>query len=265
MINVVIFSKDRPCQLDTLLRSLNGHLNVDHDLTVLFSYVNEEYKSGYDIVINRFSNVSFVKEVNFYDDTLRLSLDEKYTCFLWLVDDCIMKNDFTHDFTLERFLNDDAVGVYNLRLTPTVSFMTDWSDDVARPFPEFGSDNTWEWRKAIDTDWSYPMTMDGHMYKTKDMVSYLKNLTFGPPPSMDSTMHQTPLNRPLMICNSQQKILGIVPNRVQTGSPNRFGYITTKEMNDLWVSGKQINLDCLYKLNEDHGKYHYMDIDFEDR
>ena len=265
MVNVVIFSKDRPCQLDSLLRSLTEHLLVDHRLTVLFNYDSEEYKAGYDIVIHRFPNVFFVRETNFYEDTVRLSLVEGYDCFLWLVDDCIMKNDFEYDSILRRFLIDDNIGVYNLRLTPTVSRMTDWPDDVERPFPQFGLDNTWEWRKAVDTDWSYPMTMDGHMYKTKTMVSYLKSMTFGPPPSMDATMHSRPLNLPLMICNFQQKILGIVPNRVQTGSPNRHGHITIKEMNDLWLAGKQINLGCLYKLNEACGKYHYIPIEFEDR
>lgn len=265
MINLIIFSKDRACQLDSLLRSIKEKMKFEYSISVLFDYSNEEYKYGYDILIKRHGSVSFVKETNFYDDTLSVSLNEKYTCFLWLVDDCIMKNEFIHDSTLERFLNDDDIGVYNLRLTPTVSFMTDWDDDVARSFPEFGSDNTWEWRKAIDTDWSYPMTMDGHMYKTKDMIPYLNSLTFGPPPSMDSTMHQKPLNHPLMICNSQQKILGIVPNRVQTGSPNRHGYVTTKEMNDLWLIGKQIDLGCLYKLDERCGKYHYIVIEYEDR
>ncbi|RLI59814.1 MAG: hypothetical protein DRO67_09560 [Candidatus Asgardarchaeum californiense] len=265
MINVVIFSKDRACQLDALLRSLYEHLKIDYDVVVLFDYSNKEYSLGYEKIMTRYPNISFVKETNFYEDTLRISLDEKYVSFLWLVDDCIMKNDFTYDSILRRFLEDDTVGVYNLRLTPTVTRMTDWPDDVERPFPEFGSDNTWEWRTAVDTDWSYPMTMDGHMYKTKDMIPYLRNRLFGPPPSMDSIMHSKPLDRPLMICNTQQKILGIVPNRVQTGSPNRHGDVSTKEMNDLWLSGKQIDLDHLYELNETCGKYHYISIKFEER
>jgi hypothetical protein len=177
-----------------------------------------------------------------------------------------MKNPFTHDRFFERFLNDASVGIYNLRLTPTMPYMTDFPDDKPRPFPIFGSDNTWEWRKAVDEDWSYPMTMDGHMYKTKDMIPYLPRIPkFGPPPSFDSTMWRHPLPSNTMICNLQQKILGVVPNRVQTGSPNRHGNITTKEFNDLWISGKQVDLAWLYRLPEDHGKYHYIDIKFEDR
>ena len=265
MINLIIFSKDRACQLDSLLRSIKDNLEIEHNISVLFDYSNDEYKKGYDILRERFDSILFVKETNFYYDTLRLSLNKGYACILWLVDDCIMKNILSKDSIFERFLNDDAVGIYNLRMTPTMLRMTDFIDDVPRQLPDFGPDNTWEWRKAVDTDWNYPMTMDGHMYKTKDMLSYLPKLKFGPPPDFDCTMWQNPLDCKLMVCNSQQKILGIVPNRVQTGSPNRHGNITTKELNDLWLDGKQIDLDHLYKLDEGYGKYHYMTIMFEDR
>jgi hypothetical protein len=232
----------------------------------LFDYSNEEYKRGYDMVVERFKTFSFVKESNFYDDTLRLSLKPEYGCLLWLVDDCIMKNIFERDSVFERFVSDDTVGVYNLRMTPTMSFMTDFPDDVPRPFPEFGADNTWEWKRAIDTDWCYPMTMDGHMYKTKDMMRYLKSIPcFGPPPSFDCIMWQNPLPHNIMICNSQQKILGIVPNRVQTGCPNRHGHFSTEYMNNMWLSGKQIDLNYLFGLSENYGKYHYIPIYFEGR
>ena len=265
MINVVIFSKDRPCQLDALLRSMQDNMMVLCTKKVLYSCSSKDYESGYDILKNIHKDVLFVEEADFYMNTVELSIDLSEDFLLWMVDDCIMKNKLEYDSTLKRFEEDQNVGIYNLRLTPSTKRMTDWPEDKERPLPTFLSDNTWEWRRAIDEDWGYPMTMDGHMYKTKDMQKYLPQISFGPPPSFDCTMWQKPLNTKLMICNNQQKILGFVPNRVQTGWPNRFGNISIEQMNSMWLSGKQINLDSLYKLDESCGKYFYIDIDFEDR
>ena len=180
-----------------------------------------------------------------------------------------MKNSLFEDSTFKRFMSDDAIGIYNLRMTPTMNIMSDM-DMTNRKIPTFldtyKPENVWEWKKATDNYWGDPVTMDGHMYKTQQMKSYLHGLPkFTIPPSMDTTMHENPLDTELMICNSQQKLVGIAPNRVQTGWPNVHGNVTTKELNDIWLSGKRIDLNSLYNLNENIMRYQLMPLTFEDR
>ncbi len=47
-MRVFIPSKDRVCQLDLLLRSMQENLpNINFNITILYTYSNEDYKNGY--------------------------------------------------------------------------------------------------------------------------------------------------------------------------------------------------------------------------
>src|SRR3989344_6927504 len=78
-ISTIIFSKNRACQLELLLRSLNM------PATVIYTY-DQDFKTGYDKLIGMYPEVEFVWETDFKKQVIE-NLGE-YTLFL--VDDDVM-------------------------------------------------------------------------------------------------------------------------------------------------------------------------------
>ena len=71
-VNIIIFSKDRACQLDLLLRSMWSHIDSFdlYHIKVLYTYSNSLFYEGYRELIEReeFPSVFFKHETNFKDD-----------------------------------------------------------------------------------------------------------------------------------------------------------------------------------------------------
>jgi hypothetical protein len=107
-ITTIIFSKNRACQLELLLRTLNLQSKV------IYTY-DEEFKSGYDKLILMYPNVEFILQTNFKQQVIE-NLG-KYTLFL--VDDDIMIESFDENCReFQEFKNDQNIICLSLRLTP---------------------------------------------------------------------------------------------------------------------------------------------------
>ena len=65
-MNIIIFSKDRACQLDLFLRSLKKYFKEFEELNfnILYTYSNDKFKIGYDklFTIHNDSNLNYIKE-----------------------------------------------------------------------------------------------------------------------------------------------------------------------------------------------------------
>lgn len=68
MISILCWSKDRACQLNALLRSLKTY--IPSSVVVLYTYSNDDFRCGYDVVRAEHPFVTFVKENDFYEDTI---------------------------------------------------------------------------------------------------------------------------------------------------------------------------------------------------
>ena len=69
MINIIIFSKDRACQLDCFLRSVIKYMYLPHTIQILYKYTTEGYKRGYNKLIESYGNtIEFIKEKDFCKD-----------------------------------------------------------------------------------------------------------------------------------------------------------------------------------------------------
>ena len=70
---LIIFSKNRACQLHLLLESIEKNSNSLFDVVkVVYLFTNKDYENGYIRLINNFKNVDFTIETSFY---------QKYTRF----------------------------------------------------------------------------------------------------------------------------------------------------------------------------------------
>jgi hypothetical protein len=181
LLNAVIFSKDRPMQLHLLLESILKNFKVDNCLiNILYKSSNDEYNRGYNTIRDLYPQFNYEKEENFKEDLVSLLIDSQYTVF-FTDDDIIYKSlrltkDELHNifeitnsncFSLRLGLN--TTNCYTMqRLNKLEKFNKhEFFHDIQLDHPIIS------WKVSDGTnDYAYPMSVDGHIFKTE----YIKNL-----------------------------------------------------------------------------------------
>ena len=88
-MNVVIWSKNRACQLDLFLRSIEKywHRYNDNTFKILYNYDNADFKKGYDVLMEEFKWPKYLAEISFKQDILTSILDDSEYIGLFCDDD----------------------------------------------------------------------------------------------------------------------------------------------------------------------------------
>ena len=181
LLNVILFSKDRAMQLDLLLQSILLNFNVeDYKLNILYKASNDEYNRGYNMIRDSYPQFTYKKEENFKEDLLSLFNDSKYTTFL--TDDDIIYQSFklNNDELHNIFMLTEA-NCFSLRLGLNTRHC--YTQQRLNSLEDFKTHNFYydidliepviSWKVKDGTnDYAYPMSVDGHIFKTE----YIKNL-----------------------------------------------------------------------------------------
>jgi hypothetical protein len=149
MLNVIIFSKDRACQLELLLRSMKlflKHWNSCH-ISVIYAHSNIEYEQAYSLIKKEYGQFNYLCENNtdnsFHSIVLDcINLAQPYTMFL--VDDIVFRAtvDLTNT-TFREFTNDPEILCLSLRLSPQITYC--YSTNTPSPPPTFSEKLVWNW------------------------------------------------------------------------------------------------------------------------
>src|SRR3989344_3226748 len=234
-INTIIFSKNRACQLELLLRSLNipG--------VVLYTY-DPEFKSGYAKVKKMYPAVKFVRETNFRKQLIELVRRcSKYGLFL--VDDDIMIRPF--DITcreFEEFKRNPEIICLSLRLSP---------DHRWRGLPEL-QDNKYEWQhysRGSQTfnyrlrGWGAPMTVAAHMFRKEDILPMIEAAKkIKTPNYLEQVLNINIPDRPLVQCFAKAKFVNNEINQVQTDFPSHTPGPSARQLNKRFLKGERLSL-----------------------
>ena len=264
MTNLLIFSKDRACQLDLLLRSIIDHFNVPYVATIIYTYSSDFYKGGYNILIKEYPNFKFVKETNFKADVLN-ALKGNFKYFTSLGDDCVVQRRLDHSKEFGIFDANTDILALNYRMGPNLRVV--WEGDPEISLPKFISDYIWNWQKGGVKGWYYPMALMSQFYRMADIADYLPGLSFACPTGIEAAMMCNKFkHKPLMICFPESKVVELVINRVQNmATKNRFGNISTEYLNRLWLDGMRIKKESVYVLPYEISRFFNVNLEFEDR
>ena len=250
-INAVIFSKDRASQLHLLLESIHKNAPYLFNLNVLYTSSSPEFEKGYDILKDMCKtnlwNVNFVKESNFKEDLMSLiKSDYKYTTFF--TDDDVLFGEIDYA-TIENSLLDENVFCFSLRLGKNTTFCYTMNVPNQIVVSE-ETENTvaWDWQKSW-YDFGYPLSVDGHIFRTKEISKLSKSLNFSNPNTYEAALqiYET-FPRNLMESYQQSKLVGIPANVVQNVFPNKngekFGF-SVENLNEKFINGVYIDLEIL--------------------
>jgi len=245
MLNI-IFSKDRPCQLDLFLRSFKKYfINwKENPLFILYTYSNSDYKNGYEIVKDIHYEFTYIQETDFRSNVYNIMKENSNNKYLtFYVDDMIFKNTFTmKSKEFIYFEKADNILCLSMRLSPRITFC--YAKNRANPVPPFEKEyNTWTWKGCKD-DWGYPLAVDGHIFKVAEIFPLLYILKFDSPNALEGGLAKRtvlPEHLTKMICFDEAKTMTLPFNRVQP-IYNRSGNISASYLNEQWLEGLQISL-----------------------
>lgn len=233
-LNTVIFSKDRGCQLDLLLRSMSEFMEVgcDDRVSVIFRASSSEFHQAYGKVQRRFPGVKFLDEEvarGGFRSTLLSVADRGIPMSMFLVDDDVFKNPFSlSDDEVSRFFAEPDVLCLSLRLGSHINYCYPMGRYVEPPVLDLRG--SWSW-KGRDGDWGYPMSLDGHIFRSGELLPLLEERSYGNPNELEHALSCDPLGHPMMMCYPDSRIINLPVNRVQNTFANRSGDVDVADLN----------------------------------
>ena len=242
--NIVVFSKDRAMQLDLFLRSFARFVvGADrHVVHVLHTGSNSDFQRGYEkLAASGLSpNIRLILETNFKVDLLRC-IDPAIPHTVFFVDDDVFTRSFDFDGeSMDVFRRDDDILCYSLRLHPHLTFNYTQQREITPP--AFLEHRTFRW-KGLEGDYGYPMSLDGHLFRTGDILPLLEMLDYRNPNTLEAILARVPPNRPKMICDEYGAIVNVPANRVQTVFANGHAGLGADGLNAQFLAGKMIDVD----------------------
>ena len=227
-IQGLIFSKDRPLQLDGTLRSFSRHCRDAGNVALRVLYVasTSRNRSLYRQLMREHPHVQFVEEFDFRRDSkLLLALHE---FVLLLVDDCLFVGDFVAAELAETLRRrPDAIGV-SLRLGRNTTYC--YAHDKPQRVPDLqpASASLLEFRwPDTDYDFSYPLEVSSSLYRSADLRSLVDALPFRNPNTLEAELanHAARFreSHPVLLCPGQSLAFCAPVNLVQQVCANRAG------------------------------------------
>ncbi len=245
MLSLTIFSKNRACQLDLLLRSIRRFLTGGAlRISVLYAAEGEDFDAGYALTQREHPDVEYVRERpgEFRSQTLGL-LDAGYELGGFLVDDDVFKAPIgPGDRELAALRERAEVTFVSLRLGPEITYSYALDLVTGHPWLGFGKVRTWSWPRARG-DWGYPMSLDGNLFRMPELVERTRSLDFHSPNTLEGALSLQPLGGRMGVCFERARLVNVPANRVQDEVPNRSGGVTVELLNRRFLDGGRIALE----------------------
>lgn len=267
MFNIIIFSKNRAFQLDLCIRSLKEQFKSPCTIYVQYTYSNNDYKKGFDILKERYPDITFIKEDKFKDTFVKIinGFTNKY--FFTLTDDDVFINTITQDDMnkhLAIYESNPKIHTLSMRMNPTINFCHPANKKIDPP-SRFIHDKEyllWDWRLCERAYcWGYPMAINTHIYRIKEMLPLFKRLNYHNVNSLESAINKNRFNKPYILSFKESKVFNVQNNFVQGKRLNEthFNY-DIKNMNDMLLADKQITTKGIYglKRRKAHGDLEYI-------
>lgn len=226
-MNVIVFSKDRACQLDLLLQSME-RWTPGLIPTVIHTWSTTEFREGYARLG-------------------RLLSERQFPGMTWKVQTSSLKRDVIESIDphkpLTMFLVDDDVFFGKLPEDVHPIPGAGWS-------PRLGKNTTYcymlDRRQAPphELDFCYYFSLDGHVYRTEDILAVLKKIQFSNPNQFEQEVHDLQYFTGLF-WEDQSVLVSIPHNVVNPGNSNRNMGGSAEKLNKLFLDGWRIDYRAL--------------------
>ena len=163
---VLIFSKERSLQLNSLIKSLLYFSDLEEkDISILFKPSKEV---PYDKLSKRY-DCNFFEEKAFLNDVKNIIKTNKKKYSMFLVDDLIVRDHFSVNLMESTLSSNKNITAFSLRLGTNI-------EDGMSPEFKTISDSVliWNTNKTYGKSWNYIWELSSSMYRTDFVYNYLK-------------------------------------------------------------------------------------------
>ncbi len=231
MVSIIVFSKDRPLQLEGYLSSLMYYSGIpQRQITVLYTCSGEVQ---YDTLINKYEQITWIKESGYAADLEKCIRDsENYIMFG--CDDVFFIESMNLNHALETLQKDESIFSFHLRLGLNIE---------ASPEVEQHSNHIkWNWKQTKSMHWNYPWEVSAAIYRKKDVLSILNQVDFTlmkSPNYFEDLIFKGILAGDILIQSHlasfyKGKALTLTVNRVQEDYKNPFDQTDNTSVEDLY-------------------------------
>jgi hypothetical protein len=241
--NCIVFSKDRAMQLDACLRSIAKYARYDGPVTVICRATTPEFEEAYGI-LDRLDGVRLVRQgTDLQRDILEAIVpDTPYTVF-HTDDDLFFRKPSRPPGPPRDFV------AFSQRLGRNTTYCHPL--DRAQPIPSFESSGpviAWDWTRA-KCDYAYPMSLDGHVFRTELVRSMITRARFANPNQLEDELHRQRYRAPRgMLAFCESCLVSIPANIVTSSHSNRAAARpewSAEVLNRRFLAGERVDLEAL--------------------
>jgi hypothetical protein len=224
----VVFSKDRPLQLDAALASLLLRCTDPERMEINVLYATSSaYQEGlYKQLSLEYPGVTFRRQRQFRQDVLELVGRAAFVAFI--VDDALFVRGFSVGTVIEELGADDSAIGFSLRLGTNTTYC--YPMDAQQDLPEFTATRpgvlAFRWPGASH-DFGYPFDLSSSVYRSADIEPLLRRIPFTNPNLMEGRLAERAAasgpRHPVLLCFERSAAFCIPANMVQTVTKNRAG------------------------------------------
>lgn len=250
----IVFSRDRAMQLHAFLGSWFACAITPCPMTVLYT-TSPAHEPSYEQLRALWKGrVEFVRETSFREDLLTLVRSFSAPRLVFFTDDGMFLDPFDFD---DAARHDPRQTIFALTKGRGLRhcFVTDAPQELPTFLPPTPGDEellAWRWMDGAPGDWSYPLSVDGHVFSRHELSILLEAVPFTSPNTLESAMQVfQPFFAPRRgMCFPREKLVNIPANTVQTDWRNRdTGLHTTADLLAKWNAGLRIEHEAFRAMN----------------
>lgn len=269
----LIFSKDRPLQLDLTIRTFEKYCGEFSQIPVYILYkptterMNLAYKKLEKEALEKYKNVKFWEEKNFKNDVSIILDDFEY--ILFCVDDTVFLRDFSLKEIIHVLQTYRGILGFSLRLGENTQYCypLNLDNDIPEFKPIGKTALAFNWREAGSGDFSYPLELSSSVYRLKDIRHILEKTVYDNPNALEWVLSRNAVtlkNFSFLGCYKNSIAVSLPINKVQQVNNNRAGtnlYYTPESLLSRFEEGYRID-ETLFHEFLSNGCHQEVDIGF---
>ena len=251
MLTIIVFSKDRPIQLDLAIKSIKKNIQLECCINVLYGFSNLDFFRAYERLACEYTDVQFLDDQSNDFGWCVMSMIEKAKDFVMFFpdDNIFFKKSATTDLDLSKLFCDEKVACLSLRLGENIycenQYVCSTSKGVHKIFNRMNY--------SCNSIWSNAMSLDGHIFKKSVILPKIKEIyklsMLNHPNQLEAMLKRYFFEVPEYIATEWESCVVNSPNnRVQELVKNWFGRLFPVDKDELlieFIRGRRVNLDKL--------------------
>lgn len=269
LVDLVVFSFDRPPQLYAFLESVQKYISGLGEKSVIYRSSNENFEAGYEQVKLAFPSVRFVRQgdhpkEDFKPLTMRAVFGTPSQYVVFAVDDIIVKDRVDLTRCTAAMEETSAYGFY-LRLGKEIDYCYMRNEKHEVPESIDCGNGIYAWQFEVgEYEWKYPNTLDLTVYKKEEIRTRLSQMKFTSPNTFESRWAQKVDMRKVGLYFTHSKMINIPINLVNESTNRYMKSFSPEELLEKFNAGLKIDISQFHQF-PNHSPHIEAEIAFTER